>query len=78
MLYKIVPFLNWLHLQAAMGLGMLPPNMKEMIPDRMMTVQMWLHFAAVALLLAAAIWPALARLAGWRIRCFLRLARAGT
>lgn len=64
MLYKIVPFLNWLHLQRAMGLGMLPPNMKEMIPDRAMTVQMWLHFAAVGLLLAAALWPSLARLGG--------------
>jgi hypothetical protein len=64
MLYKIVPFLNWLHLQRAMGLGMLPPNMKEMIPDRAMSVQMRLHFAAVGLLLAAALWPSLARLGG--------------
>lgn len=64
MLYKIVPFLNWLHLQRAMGLGMLPPNMKEMIPDRAMNVQMWLHFAAVGILLAAALWPSLARLGG--------------
>lgn len=64
MLYKIVPFLNWLHLQRAMGLGMLPPNMKEMIPERAMAVQLWLHFIAVGLLLAAAIWPGLARVAG--------------
>ena len=64
MLYKIVPFLNWLHLQRAMGLGMLPPNMKEMIPDRMMTIQMWLHYTAIGILLAAAVWPSLARLGG--------------
>ncbi|HZV55827.1 MAG TPA: hypothetical protein VFF82_12900 [Rhodocyclaceae bacterium] len=64
MLYKIVPFLNWLHLQRAMGLGMLPPNMKEMIPERAVTVQMRLHFIALGLLLAAAIWPELVRVAG--------------
>jgi hypothetical protein len=64
MLYKIMPFLNWLHLQRAMGLGMLPPNMKEMIPERMMRIQMWLHFTAVGLLLAATALPPLVRLAG--------------
>ena len=64
MLYKIVPFLNWLHLQRLMGLGMLPPNMKEMIAERAMVAQMRVHFAAVILLLAGAIMPELARLAG--------------
>jgi hypothetical protein len=64
MLYKIVPFLNWLHLQKAMGLGMLPPNMKDMIPERAIRLQMQAHFATVALLLAAAFLPELARFAG--------------
>ncbi len=64
MLYKIVPFLNWLHLQKSMGLGMLPPNMKEMIPERAMRVQMWLHFTAVVALLTATIEPAIAHPAG--------------
>jgi hypothetical protein len=64
MLYKIVPFLNWLHLQKAMGLGMLPPNMKDMIPERAIRLQMQAHFATVALLLAVAFLPELARLAG--------------
>lgn len=64
MLYKIVPFLNWLHLQRLMGLGMLPPNMKEMIAERAMVVQMRVHFAAVILLLGGAIMPELVRLAG--------------
>jgi uncharacterized membrane protein SirB2 len=40
MLYKIVPFLNWLHLQKLMGLGMLPPNMKDMIPETAIRYQM--------------------------------------
>jgi hypothetical protein len=64
MLYKIVPFLNWLHLQKAMGLGMLPPNMRDMIPERMITAQMRLHFTAVVLLLAATVWPWLIRFGG--------------
>ncbi len=64
MLYKIVPFLNWLHLQRLMGIGMLPPNMKEMIAERAMMVQMRVHFAAVILMLAGAIMPEIARIAG--------------
>ena len=64
MLYKIVPFLNWLHLQRLMGIGMLPPNMKEMIAGRAMMVQMRVHFAAVILMLAGAIMPEIARIAG--------------
>ena len=59
MAYKIVPFLNWLHLQRLMGLGGLPPNMKEMISERSMWWQTRLHFVAVALLLAATFWPGL-------------------
>lgn len=64
MLYKIMPFLNWLHLQKAMGLGMLPPNMKDMIPESAVTIQMRLHFTAVGLLLASAFVPGLSHVAG--------------
>lgn len=64
MLYKIVPFLNWLHLQRQGDPRRPPPNMKQMIPERAMNGQMRLHFAAVALLLAAVLWPSLARPAG--------------
>ena len=64
MLYKIMPFLNWLHLQRQGGAAMPPPNMKQMIPEAAMRAQMRLHFTALALLLAAVIWPALAPLAG--------------
>ena len=64
MLYKIMPFLNWLHLQRDGGLGRTMPNMKQMIPERAMRGQMRLHFAALLLLAAAVLWPALARPAG--------------
>ncbi len=64
MLYKIMPFLNWLHLQQQGGTVMTQPNMKQMIPERMMRGQMRLHFAALGLLLAAVLWPPLALPAG--------------
>jgi hypothetical protein len=64
MLYKIVPFLNWLHLQRLGGLTVLPPNMKQMIPERAMNGQMRLHFAALASLLLAQVWPSLTPVAG--------------
>jgi hypothetical protein len=64
MLYKIMPFLNWLHLQRQGGIAMPPPNMKQMIPERTMRGQMRLHFAALLLLLAAVLWPVLALPAG--------------
>lgn len=64
MLYKIVPFLNWLHLQRISPPGTLPPNMREMIPERAMYGQLAMHGAAVAALLAAVFIPALVRPAG--------------
>ncbi|MGP1676847.1 MAG: permease [Burkholderiales bacterium] len=64
MLYKIMPFLNWLHLQQLGGTVTTQPNMKQMIPEGAMRGQMRLHFAALALLLAAVLMPALALPAG--------------
>jgi len=64
MLYKIVPFLNWLHLQRLCGLETLPPTMNQMIPERSMRRQFYLHLAALAFLLAAVWLPSLARPAG--------------
>ena len=64
MLYKIVPFLNWLHLQRIGGPGSIPPNIREMIPESAMRGQMRLHFAALAALLLAVALPALTRPAG--------------
>ncbi len=53
MLYKIVPFLNWLHLQKITKPGPAAPNMKQMIPEARMTMQFRLHLAALLLLLGA-------------------------
>jgi hypothetical protein len=57
MLYKIVPFLIWLHLQNQ-GQGiMMAPNMKKIIDDQAMSRQMLAHFVSCALLLLAVFWP---------------------
>jgi hypothetical protein len=64
MLYKIMPFLNWLHLQQQGGIAATLPNMKQMIPEASMRGQMLLHFAALALLLVAVMFPGVARIAG--------------
>ena len=61
MLYKIVPFINWLHLQRLVGLGVSAPTMRDMIPERSMAGQAWAHFAAVGALAASAVMPSLAR-----------------
>jgi hypothetical protein len=65
MMYKIMPFLNWLHLQRLGAPMSSVPNMKKMIPAEAMTGQMRLHVLAVLLLLAAVWQPALTRLAGF-------------
>jgi hypothetical protein len=64
MLYKIVPFLNWLHLQKLGGLGVTPPNMRGMISEGAMMGHLRMHFAALAALLASVALPALTRPAG--------------
>jgi hypothetical protein len=64
MLYKIVPFLNWLHLQRSAGTTTAPPTMNQMISHRSMHTQMLLHLAALGLLLAGVLWPLWVRLAG--------------
>ncbi len=64
MLYKIVPFLIWLHLQRLGGLKVLPPNIKQMIPEQAMRRQFRLHFLSLGLLLGAVLWPALTSAAG--------------
>jgi hypothetical protein len=64
MLYKIVPFLIWLHLQNLCGLHSVPPTMNQMIAEKTMRWQFYAHLAALALLLAAVWLPVLARPAG--------------
>lgn len=59
MLYKIVPFLAWFHLQAQlMAKAGTIPNMKQMIDEKRMRLQFRLHIAALALSVAAVAWPA--------------------
>jgi hypothetical protein len=57
MLYKIVPFLAWLHLQARAGVQ--APNVREYLDERRQRRQLWLHVASIALLAAAALSPGL-------------------
>ncbi|MDD2884899.1 MAG: hypothetical protein PHT48_07660 [Dechloromonas sp.] len=64
MLYKIIPFLGWLHLQNA-GRGTAPP-MAKLMPEAPALRQWWLHQLALLTLLLAALWPeSFARLAGF-------------
>ncbi len=59
MLYKIVPFLVWLHLRNTVG-GRVP-NIKLILPDALVRRHLAAHLAAVALLCAAVLWR------GWLI-----------
>lgn len=60
-LYKILPFISWLHLQRVLAVA---PGMNQMIPDRMMRGQFRLYLGALGMMVAAAIVPALALPAG--------------
>lgn len=65
MLYKIVPFLAWFHLQAQLQAraGSIP-TMREMIAEPRTRWQFYLHLAACALLIGTVLWPSLALAAG--------------
>ncbi|WP_240327781.1 hypothetical protein [Dechloromonas sp. HYN0024] len=65
MLYKIIPFLSWMHLQS-FGQAKVPaPAMNRILAEVGMHRQMLAYVAALTLLLAATIFPAwLARVAG--------------
>lgn len=57
MLYKIVPFLVWLHLQN-LGRGRMPaPNMKKVLDEKQMRRQMNAHFVSLATIVLAVLWP---------------------
>jgi hypothetical protein len=65
MLYKIVPFLVWHHLQEQAAPGQRAPGVKHLVPDARARAQFWAQAAALMLLLAACWFPAsLARPAG--------------
>ena len=62
MLYRIVPFLIWFHLQhrkvaSAPGVDFSVPNVKKIIPSKWMRWQFRLHLAALLLFVAASIMP---------------------
>jgi hypothetical protein len=65
MLYKIVPFLAWFHLQAQLQAraGSIP-TMKDMIAERWKRWQFRLHFVACLLLVGAVFWQPLMIVAG--------------
>lgn len=56
MIYKIVPFLIWFHLQGKLPIGK-TPNMKDIIPDNAARWHWRAHLASLLLLLVSAIWP---------------------
>ncbi|MCW8946315.1 MAG: hypothetical protein OQK80_02515, partial [Sedimenticola sp.] len=69
MLYKIVPFLSWFHLQnrqlSLMCMTVQVPNMKEFISDKAARLQFNCYFLSLLFLFAAVIKPAwFAHLAG--------------
>lgn len=57
MLCKIVPFLCWFHLQARIGVGKTPPNVKTMLPEKAQRLQLRLHLVALGLCIGAALSP---------------------
>ena len=58
MLYKIVPFLVWFHLQSRRGAnGPKIPNVREILPGSSAKRQMWLHCYALATLLTSVSFP---------------------
>jgi hypothetical protein len=71
MLYKIVPFLAWFHLQGQTGAraGTIP-NMREMIAEAAMRRHYGLHLAAVCLLAPAPFLPAWAASPGLLLLAF--------
>lgn len=81
MLYKIVPFLAWLHLTQA---GLKAPNMKKLLPDTPIRRQLHVRTASLASLSVAVFLPVLAPLAGvalavefgWLFANLMRVVRA--
>ena len=65
MLYKIVPFLAWFHLQAQLqARAGIIPTMRDMIGEGRARRQFRVHLGACALLVAGLLWPPLIRAGG--------------
>lgn len=59
MLYKIIPFLLWYHMQASIDVrSSIVPKVKAVLPDTHARAQYWAHLIALVLLLAAGASPA--------------------
>jgi hypothetical protein len=92
MLYKIVPFLLWYHLQERhFAQGLRPPGVKQVVPERAAWRQYFMHLAALLAMTLATIEPGLHQAAavlligsfGWLglnlangVRVYFRAARA--
>jgi hypothetical protein len=57
MLYKIVPFLIWMHLQEQGAGRVMAPNIKKVLAQRPIDQQTRSHWASLVLLVLAACWP---------------------
>ncbi|TFW01798.1 permease [Oxalobacteraceae bacterium OM1] len=64
MLYKIVPFLLWYHLQEAAGAASKAPSIRILLSEQAAEQHFWLHAGALAMLVGAVFVPELARPAG--------------
>ena len=66
MLYKIVPFLIWYHLQSRLAdIGMKAPNIRKIIPEQAAVRQFYVHLLTLCAMVLATIFPGqLTRLAG--------------
>ncbi len=69
MLYKIVPFLTWFHLQSAYPQSKVVPNVRQIQSGFHTRYQMILYLVALVVLMASCWKPSLSRLAGmlWAI-----------
>src|SRR5690606_40826473 len=60
MMYKIIPFLLWYHLQKDLDIALrVVPKVKQIIPDSTAAKQFWPQLLALLLLLAASLQPGL-------------------
>jgi len=61
MLYKILPFLTWLHLSIKVTEYKLSrrliPNIKKLLPDNRPHIQFWMHLLMLLLMIAAIVQP---------------------
>lgn len=58
MLYKIVPFLIWFHLQGKLSYKLIP-NMKDIVPDKVARQHLYVHVVCLLLCMAAILLPTL-------------------